>query len=473
MADDLLRRAFDSLWLKSYERNWIPGRLGRPNSDGSYTVVVSEKPGYLYVRLGPEGNQGVTIALNLGVPRRASLPVKMRREGEKLVIYGVDHSGGRLEQFLIGSGSETYNVAPHTHRIGSGLEYEVEALRLEPGRVKWDNALTVYINPFRYYYGGIWDTWPGGYLDLTSYQPSGAGNWGWVLVGVNPATNTAIAVAGTEYSYITPLTLDLLDDISFADYIPCAAIKVKESDTSLSDISRYLDARPWFSTPLIFTGDVTGPVSSTDNAIARWDGTGGDVLQDSGVIIDDSDNLDLGGAQIRDYAEQVTTASVGTTTYGIDWSAASLFELTLTGNPTFTFSNLAASRSITVMLIQDATGNRTVTWPGSVNWPNDEPTLKTAASAIDVLALFVRNDGSTVEGFSATTGTGHTIQDEGVDLTARTNLNFVGGGVAAADDSSNDATKVTILRAEVLADSSGTGVILFDSDGDVLYESGT
>lgn len=39
---------------------------------------------------------------------------------------------------------------------------------------------------------------------------------------------------------------------------------------------------------------------------------------------------------------------------------------------------------------------------------------------------------------------GHTIQDEGVALTARTNLNFVGAGVTVTDDAGNDATKVTI-----------------------------
>lgn len=46
--------------------------------------------------------------------------------------------------------------------------------------------------------------------------------------------------------------------------------------------------------------------------------------------------------------------------------------------------------------------------------------------------------------FVSTTGGGHTIQDEGVSLTQRTNLNFVGAGVTATDDSANDATKVTI-----------------------------
>lgn len=36
---------------------------------------------------------------------------------------------------------------------------------------------------------------------------------------------------------------------------------------------------------------ITGPGSSTDNAVIRWDGTGGTSGQDSGVIIDDSDNM--------------------------------------------------------------------------------------------------------------------------------------------------------------------------------------
>jgi hypothetical protein len=38
-------------------------------------------------------------------------------------------------------------------------------------------------------------------------------------------------------------------------------------------------------------GDVQGPVSSTDNSIATFDGTEGDTLQDSGVLVDASQNI--------------------------------------------------------------------------------------------------------------------------------------------------------------------------------------
>jgi hypothetical protein len=56
---------------------------------------------------------------------------------------------------------------------------------------------------------------------------------------------------------------------------------------------------------------------------------------------------------------------------------------------------------------------------------------------------------------------GHTIKDEGSVLTARTNLNFVGSTVTVTDDSSNDATVVTISipdgdKGDITVSGSGT-----------------
>lgn len=44
-------------------------------------------------------------------------------------------------------------------------------------------------------------------------------------------------------------------------------------------------------TSLLGNGNVTGPASSTDNAIARFDSTTGKIIQNSGVTIDDSNNM--------------------------------------------------------------------------------------------------------------------------------------------------------------------------------------
>jgi hypothetical protein len=43
-------------------------------------------------------------------------------------------------------------------------------------------------------------------------------------------------------------------------------------------------------------GDLSGPGSSTDNAIVRWDGTGGSTLQNSGWTLSDANALTAGGA---------------------------------------------------------------------------------------------------------------------------------------------------------------------------------
>lgn len=110
-------------------------------------------------------------------------------------------------------------------------------------------------------------------------------------------------------------------------------------------------------------------------------------------VIDNS----LIGASITSYTEVVTTANTGAS-YAIDLSTARVFDLTLTANCTFSFSNIPASgcTSITLYLHQDATGSRTVTWPAAVIWPGGTaPTLTTTASHVDVIIMTTVNAGTT------------------------------------------------------------------------------
>ena len=97
--------------------------------------------------------------------------------------------------------------------------------------------------------------------------------------------------------------------------------------------------------------------------------------------------------------ESVVVASAGTATYTFNMSLGNNWRLTLTGNPTFAFSNPPAdtiAQSIVVRLIQDATGGRTITYPGSVKWTDGvAPILATAAGKIDVLT-FTTDDGGAV-----------------------------------------------------------------------------
>lgn len=56
---------------------------------------------------------------------------------------------------------------------------------------------------------------------------------------------------------------------------------------------------------------LTGPASSTDNAIVRWDGTGGTALQDSNVTVEDDDSIEgVGAIQFdKKSANPATTAA--------------------------------------------------------------------------------------------------------------------------------------------------------------------
>jgi hypothetical protein len=57
-------------------------------------------------------------------------------------------------------------------------------------------------------------------------------------------------------------------------------------------------------------GDISGPGSSTDNAVVRWDGTSGGLIQDSSVVIDDSGNVGIGTTSPGSILELASTGPV-------------------------------------------------------------------------------------------------------------------------------------------------------------------
>ena len=70
---------------------------------------------------------------------------------------------------------------------------------------------------------------------------------------------------------------------------------------------------------------------------------------------------------------------------------------TLTGNCTFTFSNpVPGASSFSLILKNDGTSSRSITWPTSVKWPSAViPTRSTGANRVDVYT-FVSVDGGTI-----------------------------------------------------------------------------
>lgn len=71
----------------------------------------------------------------------------------------------------------------------------------------------------------------------------------------------------------------------------------------------------------------------------------------------------------------------------VNWDNGATQYVTLTGNPTFVFSNPAEGQVYRLKLKQDATGGRTVTWP-TIKWRNSTtPTLTTTPNKEDIVTL--------------------------------------------------------------------------------------
>lgn len=96
--------------------------------------------------------------------------------------------------------------------------------------------------------------------------------------------------------------------------------------------------------------------------------------------------------------EVVKTIAASGTTPDLDLIDGNVFDVTLDNNATFTFSSAVSGFGIgfTLILRQDATGGRTVTWPASVKWDSGTaPTLGTAANNISLLTFYTVDGGTT------------------------------------------------------------------------------
>ena len=86
------------------------------------------------------------------------------------------------------------------------------------------------------------------------------------------------------------------------------------------------------------------------------------------------------------YASSLKTLTDGAT-IAVNWDEGNVQQVTLGGNRTFTFSNPKNAGRYLLIIKQDGTGSRTVTWP-TVKWPGGTaPTLTTTANKYDIVSF--------------------------------------------------------------------------------------
>jgi hypothetical protein len=109
-----------------------------------------------------------------------------------------------------------------------------------------------------------------------------------------------------------------------------------------------------FYTPTTGTGDVVGPASAVDNRIARFDGTTGKLIQNSGASIDDAGNLSAtnfsGTSSGANTGDQTITLTGDVTGSGTGSFAVAIGALKV-------LTSMVANAAITLGKIANASGN--------------------------------------------------------------------------------------------------------------------
>ena len=150
---------------------------------------------------------------------------------------------------------------------------------------------------------------------------------------------------------------------------------------------------------------LTATIDSLDGALIFCDGTTWAMLwiqNGASTALTDPTLTKPSMTSVRETFVSNASASGGIT---LDCALATTFDLQLTGNVTsITLSNVPGSVAfmITLRLTQDATGGRTIAWPGSVKWPSAvAPVLSTGAAKTDLISLLTFDGGSSWYGLVA------------------------------------------------------------------------
>lgn len=356
------------------------------------------------------------VAHNNGIATRLSILAQYHNALKAAIIatqtkLGTGSATAANNQVLRGTGSGTTDfgqiAVAHIQSgalSGNGSKVATISGTATSGKcLEWDangNIVTAVSNAACGAGGGS-PTWnsltdPGGDLSLAMSTRLTTFTW-----GGNFGSSSAFKLAGANTSATGPL-LHLSTGVS--NNIPPLLIEPRGGQSFKADHLQNLflgkgapgntDTDGYPSFPII--GSNLFP-SGTPTTASGW---GPVVLQANGIAGDYSVWAYLGSAW-RDLGGQHKRYDTGSGngSQTIDFNSSTSGSVTRFftlsgGNATFTFSNPPkAGTLITIVLIQDGTGSRTVTWPATVKWTaGTAPTLTTTASKRDVFTFVY--DGS-------------------------------------------------------------------------------
>ena len=157
------------------------------------------------------------------------------------------------------------------------------------------------------------------------------------------------------------------------------------------------------TTPAItLTTSITGVLKGNGTAISAAT-AGTDYVTPTGT--ETLTNKTLTNPTITNYVETPFSAN-SSTAITLALTDGTVQIITLTGNATITMPAVVSGKSFTILLKQDATGSRTVTWAATVQWPSGTaPTITSTASKMDKYVFI--SDGT--YWYGSTAGQNYTV----------------------------------------------------------------
>lgn len=347
-------------------------------------------------------NAGASHSLRIQ-PHRQEMGAGQR--GGKITISGGD----------VGGASGYYGLAGGVDIIGGGANSTAEG----SGLYGANGPVTITGGPG----SGAYPV--GGSVTISG----GTGNNSAGSVLINGGTGSA---GGGTVSISTASTSSLVQRLKI---LANGAWSVGTNDTSYGASGQVLtsngNAAPtWQSTPsnsftggAISSGTINGTDSTTGSSLTVRGGngsagTGGDLNLYAGtgtstpgsVLVQTASGAGLplatrmtfsgstGEIQFNSaYNESISGITASSTTT-IDCSTGNNFDIALSASiASLLFTNIPVARRMyfcTLILIQDATGSRTITWPASIRWQaGSAPVLTTAANKIDMVTLVTYDGG--------------------------------------------------------------------------------
>lgn len=214
------------------------GRKGRLGYSINGVLTVPASAVSYYVRFADQSWAAVRHRGNIAPIPDAPVIVGSDARGKPVIE---DFDPDEIATFIGTTGNpNALQVPPHTHAARTIWEYFIDDylwLKLAARVVNVDNAATmrVYVTPGRYDHDDALKWWAGDEIDLTTYAPSTAGMWAWIVIGIDPDALALVAVAGTAQAIAMPLLPQSIPLVPFdwENHIALYAAKVRNGQTQL------------------------------------------------------------------------------------------------------------------------------------------------------------------------------------------------------------------------------------------------